>query len=357
MSDNAISLVQVQPAAIMPVMDIQAAMYRRQALIDYTRQLMVPGRDFGVVPGTGTKPTLLKPGAEKLCSLFGLAPSFEQVGEEMDWTGEAHGGEPFFYIQYKCRLSRGDMVVGEGLGSCNSWEKKYRYRQGERLCPACGKATIVKGKAEYGGGWLCFGKKGGCGAKFQEGDRSIEGQEVGQVKNPDAADVVNTIDKMAQKRALIAATLIAVNASEFYTQDVEDYAGDIIEGSYTEATGAAVTPPPPPPTGKATNGKAPAAAQRPATVTEYGAIVSHERRAYCANGDTIKNGALRAFDAYVAQNGHTPDSADELRAWAAHFKAEQEAAAKAAEAPVATAATQDDLFGEKAAPTPWEDPA
>jgi hypothetical protein len=43
-----------------------------------------------------------------------------------------------------------------------------------------------------------------------------------RVPNPDVADVVNTIQKMAQKRALVAATLIATSASEFYTQDVED---------------------------------------------------------------------------------------------------------------------------------------
>jgi hypothetical protein len=45
-----------------------------------------------------------------------------------------------------------------------------------------------------------------------------------RISNPDAADLVNTIQKMAQKRALIAATLIAVSASEFFTQDVEDSA-------------------------------------------------------------------------------------------------------------------------------------
>ena len=43
-----------------------------------------------------------------------------------------------------------------------------------------------------------------------------------RIPNPDAADVVNTIQKMAQKRALVAATLIATSASEFFTQDVED---------------------------------------------------------------------------------------------------------------------------------------
>ena len=34
------------------------------------------------------------------------------------------------------------------------------------LCPNCGKDAIIKGKEEYGGGWLCYKQKGGCGAKF-----------------------------------------------------------------------------------------------------------------------------------------------------------------------------------------------
>ena len=34
-----------------------------------------------------------------------------------------------------------------------------------KTCPACGKAAIIKGKAEFGGGWVCFKKKGGCGWK------------------------------------------------------------------------------------------------------------------------------------------------------------------------------------------------
>jgi hypothetical protein len=43
-----------------------------------------------------------------------------------------------------------------------------------------------------------------------------------RIPNPDGADVVNTIQKMAQKRALVAATLLATSASEFFTQDIED---------------------------------------------------------------------------------------------------------------------------------------
>ncbi|KKM07766.1 hypothetical protein LCGC14_1730650 [marine sediment metagenome] len=34
------------------------------------------------------------------------------------------------------------------------------------LCPECGQPTIIKGKEEWGGGWVCWKKEGGCGAKF-----------------------------------------------------------------------------------------------------------------------------------------------------------------------------------------------
>lgn len=34
-------------------------------------------------------------------------------------------------------------------------------------CPDCGASAIIKGKAEFGGGYLCWKKEGGCGAKFQ----------------------------------------------------------------------------------------------------------------------------------------------------------------------------------------------
>jgi hypothetical protein len=234
-----------RPTAIMPVMDIGLAAARREAIVEFTKKLMAPGIDYGTIPGTGTKPTLLKPGAEKLTSLFGLEPTFVKEEIELDWTGRDHDGEPFFYFQYRCELRQGETLAGCGLGSCNSWEKKYRYRNAAIVCPNCGKEAVIKGKAEYGGGWLCWAKKDGCGSKWADGDPTIEDQPRGKVPNDNPADLVNTIDKMAQKRALIAATLIAVNASEFFTQDIEDMNfGDIVDAEWRP-----VDPP--------SNGKAP----------------------------------------------------------------------------------------------------
>lgn len=204
----------------MPVMSTDQAVKRMKAIADLKELVLKEGTDYGAIPGTD-KPVLLKPGAEKICAFFGYVPQYEVVGEIEDWAG-AQFGEPLFYYRYRCSLMKDGAAVGQGEGSCNSWESKYRYRNASRKCPACGKETIIKGKAEYGGGWLCFAKKGGCGAKFDAGDKAIEAQEVGRVANPDFADIVNTVQKMGQKRAYIAATLSATGASQWFTQDMED---------------------------------------------------------------------------------------------------------------------------------------
>jgi hypothetical protein len=214
MSDTAI--VMSGSSALMPAMDMGQAQLAYQAMVDFVKGIMKDGTDFGTIPGT-PKPTLYKPGAEKLTRFFGLAARFDITKEIEKWDGE----EPFFYYRYKCTLNRlsDGQLVAEGEGSCNSHEKKYRYRNADRVCPSCGKSAIIKGKKEYGGGWLCYAKKGGCGAKFPD---DHFGGEIEQVLNPDICDLVNTLQKMAQKRAFIAATLIACNASEYFTQDVED---------------------------------------------------------------------------------------------------------------------------------------
>ena len=215
------ALVAVERARFMPAMSIESAVERYNAVTEFVSRVLRKDVDYGVIPGT-EKRTLLKPGAEKLTTFFGLSTRFELLERIEDWTGEQHGGEPFFYYLYRCRLFRGDVLIAEGDASCNSREGKYRWREAQRACPACGVAAIIKGREEYGGGWVCFKKKGGCGAKYPDGDQAIESQQTGRVSNPDIADQVNTIQKMAQKRSLVGSVLLAVNASEFFTQDVED---------------------------------------------------------------------------------------------------------------------------------------
>ena len=208
----------------MPVMSLAQARQRRQTIVDATAQLMQEGVDYGKIPGT-SKNTLLAPGADKLCNLFGLIVCFEISKQIEDWHGESFG-EPLFHYQVKCKLYRGDptnggVLMGEGDGSCNSWESKYRWRNSERVCPNCGKPNIRKSKNDDGG-WYCWAKLGGCGKTFAEEDTRITSQNVGRVANPDVYDLTNTILKMANKRAKVAAVLNATSAHEFFTQDVED---------------------------------------------------------------------------------------------------------------------------------------
>lgn len=184
------------------------------------RELMVEDEDYGVIPGTN-KPGLFKAGAEKLCMVYGLRPSFDPTITEGDGVSA-----PVLRVRMVCRLHVGSdqgPVVSEGVGAANSWEKKHRWRRGERACPECGVAgSVIKGKPEYGGGWLCWAKKDGCGAKFKEDDARITEQAVGDVENTDQYDLENTLLKMAKKRAYVDATLTATATSGFFTQDVED---------------------------------------------------------------------------------------------------------------------------------------
>lgn len=198
-------------------------------------QSMKEGLDYGVVPGTSGKPSLFKPGAEKLTALFQLDI---QVENEQQWDGNhltVTSRATVFHAPTGTRL-------GHGEGLCSTREKKYATRRASRVCPSCGVAAIIKGKAEYGGGWVCFKKKDGCGAKYPDGDTAIEGQEVGEIENPDLPDTWNTVLKIGQKRARVDAVLAVTGASALFTQDVEDFVPNTPDpGPPPEPS----TPPPP----------------------------------------------------------------------------------------------------------------
>jgi hypothetical protein len=195
-----------------------AAMKRgRDRIATIQRELMEVDVDYGLIPGT-PKPTLFKPGAEKLALAYQLAA--ELVPHFVAGDGDT---TPPLHYTVECLLHLGSFegpVVAVGHGTANSWEKRYR-RAGDRKCPNCGKTAIIKGKAEYGGGWVCFKKKDGCGSKFRDDDARI----LEQATDPkgDAVevwDMGNTLLKMAEKRAFVDAVLRATASSSLFTQDV-----------------------------------------------------------------------------------------------------------------------------------------
>lgn len=200
---------------VTPAAEASELVARLDVIRDAMNNAMTEGVDYGVIPGT-QKPTLMKPGAEKLNVLFQLDIQLanEQThgpGDHLTVTSRA----VVFHAPTGKRL-------GYGEGLCTTREKKYAKRQGERVCPECQKPAIIKGKAEYGGGFLCWAKKDGCGAKFDDTDPRITGQSVGEVENPDLPDLWNTVLKMAEKRARVDAVLAVTGASALFTQDVED---------------------------------------------------------------------------------------------------------------------------------------
>lgn len=188
------------------------------------------GKSF---PGD-TKKNLLKPGADSICVAFQLAPEFEVDEREL-------GGDHREYRVF-CRLKTQatGIFIAQGVGTCSSKESKYRYRNGQRKCPKCEQPTIIAGRKEYApkqggkampgyeeGGWLCWKNKGGCGGTWPNGDKSIEGQQVGKVENTDPADVWNTCLKIAKKRAFVDASITAVGSSDMFTQDLEDISDEV----------------------------------------------------------------------------------------------------------------------------------
>ena len=184
------------------------------------RSVMTEGEHYGCIPGCGTKKTLLQPGAQKLTMTFRLAPEYQ-----LQETDLPRGHKEYRVICTLKNMGNG-AFVGQGVGCCSTMESKYRYRAAVRKCPKCGKESIIKGKAEYGGGWLCFGKKGGCGEKWADGAKEIEGQNLDRVEGENPADFFNTVLKIAKKRAFVDATITATAASDIFTQDIGDAEGD-----------------------------------------------------------------------------------------------------------------------------------
>jgi hypothetical protein len=268
MSEETKAIV-VQSPHLMPAMSIGDAVNRYHRTVGFVKELMKDGIDYGAVPGT-EKPTLLKPGAEKLTTFFGLTPAFETVKAVEDWSGADNSGEPFFYYWFRCKLHRGELLVAEADGSCNSRESRYRWRWvPEEDVPAgmdkaqlrtrkgsASEFSFAIDKAETGGKygkpveyWQAFRDAiaNGTAKKVQRqtrAGRTYDAYEIDttlyRVPNEDIFSQVNTIQKIGQKRALVAATLLAVNASEFFTQDLEDMdLADYIDAQYVVVTNGA----------------------------------------------------------------------------------------------------------------------
>jgi hypothetical protein len=222
-TSRALAIVASTDAGKSMVLRLQEQSDIRGILKAYIEEHMISEIDYGTIPGT-EKPTLLQPGAEKIAEIFGCTPEFTITHRIEDWD------KGLFHYEFECKLvmRNSGNVLSEGMGSCNSYEPRYRWRNANRKCPHCGKESIIKGKDDYGGGWLCWAKKGGCGAKFDDKDKTIIEQETGKIANEDPAGQVNTILKIAKKRSLVDAAICFCRRYGFqYHQDLEDMGEDL----------------------------------------------------------------------------------------------------------------------------------
>jgi hypothetical protein len=142
-----------------PELEVAELRDQVQKIQGVMKGVMQEGVHYGVIPGTA-KPTLLKPGAEKLCLTFRLDPQDEVIG-----SVETEEMVAFTVRTVLYHIPSGQRIAS-GVGSCNSREAKYRQKQP----------------------W----------------------------------DIHNTILKMASKRALVAAVLRGTAASDCFTQDIEE---------------------------------------------------------------------------------------------------------------------------------------
>lgn len=131
--------------------------------------------DFGVIPKT-KKPSLYKPGAEKIIAAYGLLQHYT-IESKIEITE----GDPFFMYTVRCDLVRvasdgKEYVFTSGIGSANTKEKRNGFNG--------------------------------------------------------AFDAANSAIKMAQKRAMVSAAVNIGALSSMFTMDIED--SDFVNGGYQQ---------------------------------------------------------------------------------------------------------------------------
>jgi hypothetical protein len=215
-------------SVIVPMRSLTEVKRQRQELLAYIQSELKRDVDYGLIPGV-KKDSLFKPGAEKLLNLFGLGSRIIDKWREID----AESG--FVVVGYTVEVFhlQSGKSIAQCEGSCNSKEKKYASRPG--------------------------------------------------------LDQMNTLMKMAQKRALVGATILATHASDYFTQDVEDMDPESFSAQSTKQT--------PPPVSAAQRSQAPLDTTGvPCAACNKPMAFSQKARAfYCSNFKTPLEGRKHSY--------------------------------------------------------------
>ena len=100
---------ELMDVTLSPVMNLAVAKQRLKEFQAFVADYLREGEDFGTIPGT-PKPTLYKPGADKLCELYGLADDYDILDKVEDFD------KGLFDYNIKCTLTskRGGFLVASG---------------------------------------------------------------------------------------------------------------------------------------------------------------------------------------------------------------------------------------------------
>ena len=134
---------------------------QRELLNSFIKYELLKNIDYGTIQGT-SKPTLYKPGAEKLRKLFGMGSKIIESKQEIDMANE--------WAWFTYRISIFDLRTGIQIADCEGSSNSKEKKNLNRAIP----------------------------------------------------DLINTMQKMAQKRAFVGAIIQATGASDFFTHDIED---------------------------------------------------------------------------------------------------------------------------------------
>lgn len=179
---------------------IQALQARMRTILSVMANVLEDEKDYGKIPGTD-KPTLFKPGAEKLMLTFQLAAARPLI-EDLSTSDE---------IRYRTLVpieGPDGRVLAVGIGEASSNEEKYRWRR-----PVCDEEFNETPEHLRREKWF----------KGRNSEKNWKGKQI----RTSPADVANTILKMAHKRGFIHGTLLATGASSVFNQDLEDFTNEL----------------------------------------------------------------------------------------------------------------------------------
>ncbi len=177
-------------------MTMRAMLGQVQTIQHVMREVMVEGVHYGKIPGTQSN-TLFKAGAETLAAAFRIATRYDI--EDLSASSDE------VRLRVKCvgvhQLT--GIELGQGMGEAWSNEEKYKWkRAGTRK--EFEATPPDRRRIKYG---------------YSKADRKeFEMQQV----RAEAADVSNTILKMACKRAEVAMILTVLAAGDIFSQDLVD---------------------------------------------------------------------------------------------------------------------------------------